>query len=709
MSKFQLLSSRQESILRTLLNAPSPVSYKQISAQFKVSSRTMQREVSSLKSILRDFNLEVVSKMGSGILINGKPEDKKKLNEMIINANTYTLYSPEERQEGILFDLLITNEPIKFFTLSNKYGVTEATISNDLDKLEQTCIQNHVTVIRKAGVGIFIKGAESDKRSMLSKLLHKDITFEEWFEFFQLSEQEEGTIEGSQFNQLVCKRLHKFVETSSILKVEHAVKEVIESQTHIELTDRNYVNLVVHLILAIERIKDDVHTVLEQENLVQEIETMKEYSIAKQIVKKLEKMLGISIPGYEIGYITLHLYGANFLNHPDTVVNSQDDMEWYDLTQCFITAVEKELSLSLKEDVALFEGLLAHLVPAVNRLKLGLQIHNPMLSEIKQRYPDIFTACLKAGETISAKVGKVIPEDEVGYLAIHIGASAIRLKEQQSRIYKAIVVCASGMGTSTYLASRVEKEISNLQIESILSLTELRDRIFNLSQNQLILSTVSLPFLEPDHYILVSPFLREEEINIIRKKIGTIIIKDKEAAKGSQEQSYVSMVGSAKYGEAMVQILRNLSVFHLVADKNTLLKDLTDKVEAISVVASSDQVLFDLEKREKQGAFVLDHLAMVHTKTSGVSELFVSVFQLSSLTVWDEKKIDTILLLAAPINAPKEHIEMISEISANLIEDSFLKTLKKGVEEQIKIEIESLLSSAYFTRMKALLKEPSTR
>jgi mannitol operon transcriptional antiterminator len=707
MSIIPLLNSRQESLLQTLLYTTAPVPYKQISSQLKLSTRTIQREVSSLKSILEEFNLKVVSKMGSGIMIDGALEDKALLDKTILKANTFQIYSPEERQEGILFDLLIATEPIKYFLLSNKYGVSEATISTDLEKLEPTCKRNNITIIRKAGYGVFIDGLDTDKRSALSKLIHKDITFEEWFELFQLSEREEKIIERSQLNQSVCKRLQKFVQTSNILRVEHAVKEVLDAQAVIELSDRNYVNLIVHLLLAIERINHQVHD--EDKNILPEIETMKEYVVAKQIVQNLEAILDITIPENELSYITLHLFGANFSQHyHSSTTNSEDDIEWYDLTQSFIHAVEKELSISLKEDLSLFEGLLAHLVPSVNRLKLGLQIHNPMLKEIKQRYPDIFSACQNAGVTISAKIGREIPEDEIGYLAVHIGASAIRMKEQPKQIYHAVIVCASGMGTSTYLASKVEKEIANLHIDSILSLTELKDKINNQLIDQIIISTVSLPFLHPDHYILVTPFLSDNEINLIRTKLGSFAIKNETVTKDRTEPNTLSMVSSARFGEGMVQLLRNLFVFE-IDGHNTFLKDLTERLSHTPVVVNSNQVFHDLERREKQGTFVLDNLAMVHAKTSGVSELLVAVFHLNTPTNWDGLDIQTLLLLAAPIDAPKEHIEMISVISANLIEEHFLNVLLKGTEEKIKVEVESLLSDAFFTKVKALLKEPSTQ
>jgi mannitol operon transcriptional antiterminator len=202
--------------------------------------------------------------------------------------------------------------------------------------------------------------------------------------------------------------------------------------------------------------------------------------------------------------------------------------------------------------------------------------------------------------------------------------------------------------------------------------------------------------------------LSDNEINLIRTKLGSFAIKNEAVTKDRTEPNTLSMVGSARFGEGMVQLLRNLFVFD-IDGHNICLKDLTEQLRHTPIVVNSNQVLLDLERREKQGTFVLDNLAMVHAKTSGVSELLVAVFHLNGQINWDGFDIQTLLLLAAPIDAPKEHIEMISVISANLIEEHFLNVLLKGTEEKIKVEVESLLSDAFFTKVKALLKEPSTQ
>jgi mannitol operon transcriptional antiterminator len=709
------LSTRQEELLRTLLFSPKPISYKQLSDLFKLSTRTIRREITSLKSILKNYNLKITKKMGSGIFIDGTVEEKKRLERDLKSSKAFVIFSQEERRDGILYDLLMASEPIKYFFLSNKYGVTEATISNDLEKLEPWCKNLGLTIVRKPGMGIFIEGPEHKKRMAISRLLHKDITFEEWFELFQLSKQEEYTIDTWKLGNVIHKRLRKFIHTPNILIVEQTIKEVLESQTIINLSDRNYINLIIHLLLAIERIKFKKSDMLEEDNIISNIENIKEYAIAKQLVHKLEEKLQISIPKVEISYIALHLLGSRFNYHSLLNGINQTDIEWFDLTKSFIRTVERYLSISLREDLILFDGLLSHLVPAISRLMLGLQIHNPMLEEIKKHYPQVFLACQKAAQVLSNKIGKDIPEDEIGYLAIHVGASIIRVNENSNKIYKAIIVCASGMGTSTFLLSKISKEIPNLKIEKVLSVTELKKWIEQNRENKsvdIVISTVSLPFIDPDQYVVVSPFLHEDELRLIQKKLSQShdlgkenVEKDKNVEKDNN-LSPISTIVSAMHGEAMVQILRNLIVLNHIEVSCSILETLVDYIKHLTIINNDKQLLNDLEKRERQGHFIYNGLAMVHAKSSGVEELLVSLFRLNHPVEWGGQQVCAFLLLAAPIDAPREHIEMISEISSNLIEELFLNILINGTEQEVKKQLEKLLSEAYLSKVKALLKEP---
>ena len=73
-------------------------------------------------------------------------------------------------------------------------------------------------------------------------------------------------------------------------------------------------------------------------------------------------------------------------------------------------------------------GLTDHLMFAINRLAKGIEMKNPFLVETKALYPHEFRIAKEVVELIGEKTGYHLPEDEIGFIALHIH-SAIMNKE----------------------------------------------------------------------------------------------------------------------------------------------------------------------------------------------------------------------------------------------------------------------------------------
>ncbi|HZG18070.1 MAG TPA: PRD domain-containing protein [Candidatus Bathyarchaeia archaeon] len=83
-----------------------------------------------------------------------------------------------------------------------------------------------------------------------------------------------------------------------------------------------------------------------------------------------------------------------------------------------ISYTEKELGVTLGEHIHI--ALTDHLSFALERLSKGMVIKNTLLKEIKILYTKEFQIGCWAKALIQEKLGIEIPEDEVGYIAMHI-------------------------------------------------------------------------------------------------------------------------------------------------------------------------------------------------------------------------------------------------------------------------------------------------
>lgn len=68
----------------------------------------------------------------------------------------------------------------------------------------------------------------------------------------------------------------------------------------------------------------------------------------------------------------------------------------------------------------IYVALTDHIGFAIERMKQGMVIHNPFLYEIRSLYKEEYQIGLQAKVLIQQKLGVTIPDDEVGFIALHI-------------------------------------------------------------------------------------------------------------------------------------------------------------------------------------------------------------------------------------------------------------------------------------------------
>lgn len=64
-----------------------------------------------------------------------------------------------------------------------------------------------------------------------------------------------------------------------------------------------------------------------------------------------------------------------------------------------------------------------HIGFALERIKLGMEINNPFMFEIKTLYPEEYKVAKDAVEMLETNLNVVIPKDEIGFVALHLHAS----------------------------------------------------------------------------------------------------------------------------------------------------------------------------------------------------------------------------------------------------------------------------------------------
>ncbi|MGW8460937.1 BglG family transcription antiterminator [Bacillus atrophaeus] len=659
------MTAREQKLMKHLLSQSRYVTVNEMAEAMQVSTRTIHRELKSIKPIMQRYNLTLDKQPGKGLKMVGSMEGKQKL--LTDLSQEQHEYSADERKLLILCSLLESQEPIKLYTLAKDLHVTNATVSYDLDELEEWISPFGLTLIRKRGFGIQLMGPEDAKRKIVGNLIVNRLDIQMFLEAVELNIK--GKTDTSE-------KMFGVVSKGELLKMERVLFRLKE-KTAYALSDSSYIALVVHLTFAMERIQLGETISMEAEEL-HALKNTKEYSSALEIAGELEKAFGVTIPEAEVGYITIHLRSAN--RKYETEYKAQEiELEIALQTKRLIAFISEKIRMDLTENRSLYEGLIAHLEPAMNRIKEGMGIYNPMKEQIKRDYFLLYMAIEEGMEKSFPDM--TFSDDEIAYLVLHFG-SALEIKKEEAKI-KALIVCSSGIGSSKMLASRLKKELPEIQSFDMSSLIELKDR--DIGAYDMIVSTVPIPYENID-YIVVSPLLNEEDANQvkqhIKRKIPLILEKKRRPDNGGCKETDIpdtlkTAEKMGRYLDAIQHVLKNFTVNNIDTkpDDEPLPHQMFRLLEAEGLIHDAKKAAVCLLEREKQGGLGIPEtgMALYHLKNDEIVLPFFKIYDLSKpyeVNGMDGKPLSMsrVLVMMAPADLPAEGTEILSAISSAIIE-----------------------------------------
>lgn len=542
------MTPRMKQLLLVLLKEQKPISVKYLAEQTGISKRTVQRELEYIEASLKGYRLRFLSKTGVGVWLEGNEDEKHRLYTDISSRDMYDVGNREERRKRLILEILKEKGLRKLFYYSSQFSVSEATISTDLEAVEKWLNKYGLHVNRKPGSGIAIDGSEECYRKAIRAFIHENIDTE---------------VLRQSFEQEHDQTYYESVKKSNIGKVlnDDIMKRVMDCIAGIDhakmltLTENSYAGLVIHISIAINRILKN--EVIESNQSWQDfLPEDEDYQLAEVIVAELEEEFRIEIPKVEVSYICLHIKGAK---HEKVSWNGEAGLEMesreiQQLVNAMIDAYDPQQAYLLKQDEEFMQGLLAHLQPTLVRLTYGMQIQNPVLEDIKNNYPAIYARCGKVAGVLEKRVGKCVPEEEIGFLMVHFGAAMVRLEGKREQIRKVHVgvVCSSGIGISRLMSSKLKKVFKDRMELTTYGKNDITPYI--AGKTDFFVSSIPMDRQQVP-VIYVNPLLNEENMEEIRRmtyQYERIPRKQKESDEFSVQLEQISTQIFAEFGFALL-------------------------------------------------------------------------------------------------------------------------------------------------------------
>lgn len=651
---------RTKSIIKFLLEKKAPVTINEIATELNVSNKTVRNDLKNLQDIVEREGLKVQKKTGIGTSIEG-PEDNKAQLLLSIkrDLNYIEPFSRENRQYYILRRLFMSGSKVTAQVLADELYVCSATIHKDLEQVEKWVNSFNLKLIRKKNYGIEICGNENDYRKAISCLLAESREVEELKEL--LYTEYKGRIDYQSMLQLKALFKIDFRRLEDILNYA-------ESKLKYTFSQEAYTSLFIHIVISIKRIQEGKDILLSPE-MLDSIKNEEEYRYAREICLKLQEHFKIKIPEPEVGYITLHLLGCKMqekdLGNLTVPFEKLGELELaVGIARTIVKLAEDTLSLDFSKDKHLLNGLILHLRPTINRLKYGLTLRNPFLEEIKTNYPDIFGVAWMSSTVFEKYLDVRIPESEIGYIAMHIGAAA----ERQRKSIKTLVICHSGIGTSQLLSARLARCFKEIEVMGVVSAAGLTENM--ISGAELIISTVPLNIKRP--VLLISPLLTQQDI----KKIELTLSADdhKTAGQGQEKVAKEVYYRSIKF-----------------ANREQVIEQMCSSLEKKQYIKKGFKQSV-IERENYVATEIGNFIAIPHGEPGEVMKSCLALTVLEQPLKWDKEKVQFIFMICLAEKDMAKTKTLLKNLYSKMDSPQFLMSLKKGTVEEAKRILDTLES-----------------
>ncbi|WP_196592737.1 BglG family transcription antiterminator [Pectinatus sottacetonis] len=614
-------------IIKILLTNTEAVPIKILAQKINKNQRTVRNYLKEIKAEKKEFVLKC-SKQGVFFAIERNLKEKYLNLYNQISQQEQSSLTQRQRQEYILKVLFLERNSYTIQLFADELFCSKSCIIQDLVQIDKWLSSKNITLCRRQNQGIWLEGEEKNLRLGFKKFL------DEISIFYSTQQDANSSVEldlDYRINITNYKRICAILKGIDIIFIQKIVQN-IEKKLNFWFTEQAFQNLVIHLAIAVKRIREDKF--IKNFALSPKLKETPEYAAASEMINILSKKLGLKFPVSEIDYAAVHVLGSKIqINDDKNVIDSfmvNYGKAEINLARAILSISSKILQIDLLSDKQLSMQLVQHLRPTIIRMKQGLSLINPLLLQIKREYPAAYAAVWACNDVFENIVGVPLNENEAAYITMHLVVGISKYKPR----YKAVVVCASGIGTSQFITNKLEQNFPNLEIVFTLPYTDLTEEI--RQQADIVISTIKT--IQGENTVYTSVLLTQNDRENINRVLQKIRIKkeiDFSLRKNDRDNNTVPLdIFDSKYcylDEATASFEETVIKYGAIMEKDGFAKN---------------KFTNDVIKREQiSSTYIGCGIAIPHAKSSFVNRSKVIFIRLKEPIQYCSSQVHIILLL----------------------------------------------------------------
>lgn len=470
-------------LLNYLLQHSTTVTSKELAAALSISSRSVKNYVNEI-NLLSSNKVIFSSKQGYDI-------QKEEAARVMNHPDDNLPQTSEERAFFIIKQIMLEHTShLDIFDLCEDLFVSYSTIKADIAKMNKMFANFHVTFQCENDV-VRICGNEKDKRKLVSYVMYEETN--------------------QQFMDANIIR-DSFADIS-IETVSRIIRTTFQNYNYY-INDFSFVNLLLHFAIIIDRIREGNMVENQNEDFV--IESEIERSLVNELCSHLEEEFHIQFNRNE----RFEVYMLFKTNANYSMPSSEENLkklvgeELIEVTKDITSKVNDAYYINLNHENFITPFSL-HLKNLLLRARNETYTKNPMVDTIKNSCPTVYDIAIFIAQELMNRYHIKINEDEVTFLALHIGADIERQKTNTTKI-QCVFLCPNYMAMTTSIYNRLLIDFGNqINIKKTISYEH---ELENLAYDMLI---TTIPLKNPVHKAVcqIPPFLSQFNLSHLQQAI----------------------------------------------------------------------------------------------------------------------------------------------------------------------------------------------
>ncbi|MDU6523397.1 MAG: PRD domain-containing protein, partial [Enterococcus sp.] len=372
------------------------------------------------------------------------------------------------------------------------------------------------------------------------------------------------------------------------------------------------------------------------------IESTKEFEVAKSIMHDYGNQAKIIIPDVEIIYFSFYLISQRLM------FSASDDHS-LSVPKDLKEGVMKALKLldqiyhsNFSEDEQLLSGLIMHLARDMYPLLFNFYIENSFITTIKKEYIQGYYMAVSFANDLKKSLHLHLPENEIGYIAIHFASFIERSKTKNVKI---AILTSRHQSVGYLLKKELERRYTNASITTPMCDKADFDKA-SLSEYDLIVSFGPIS-LNQHNVIIINGIPVEKDyraIDNIMKKMNYVFV------------TKIDYFTREKY-----------------TNKEKLLRGL------LSSIGTPEMMESILDREEFSTTDISDGIAIPHPLlTSNLEKTKIAVAIQEKPLDWGSQFVDLIIMIVPGKDDQKMTSRIMEEIYHIIKDPELLETAKKA-------------------------------